>query len=74
MPDQRTTGPDVRKTMTQTLDFLRRQAKTLKRAFAADDPDARARATAALGSVAKLRHTTALHVIAREEGYDSWPS
>ncbi|QEW18452.1 ankyrin repeat protein [Marinibacterium anthonyi] len=56
---------------------LRRAAKTLRRAFADADPEARslarARVHAVLPDVQDLRHADALHVIARETGYDSWP-
>jgi len=59
--------------MYSSLDTLRRQAKTLKRAFAANDADARARVAAILPDAETLRHAQALHVIAREEGQPSWP-
>lgn len=52
---------------------LRRAAKALRRAFAENDPDARARVHAVLPGTDSLRHADALHVIARETGHDSWP-
>ncbi len=59
------------------LDTLRRQAKRLKRDFAAGDADALRRVRAVFPDTdpdtGTLRHTQALHVIAREEGAPSWP-
>ena len=55
------------------LDSLRRQAKTLKRAFAAGEAEARARVAAVFPDAQTLKHADALHVIAREEGHSSWP-
>lgn len=59
--------------MSPILDHLRRQAKTLRTAFNAGDAAARARVSAVLPDTGNLRHADALHVIAREEGHDSWP-
>ena len=59
--------------MTHSLDYLRRKAKLLKRAFAAGDADAVARVRAILPDASSLQHTQALHVIAKEEGHASWP-
>ncbi len=59
--------------MNHSLDYLRRQAKSLKRAFAAGDDAAIARARAVLPDAAALKHADALHVIAREQGHQSWP-
>ena len=59
--------------MSHSLDYLRRQAKHLKRAFNAGAADAVDRVRAVLPQATSLRHTEALHVIAREEGHPSWP-
>ncbi|MFA3916913.1 ankyrin repeat domain-containing protein [Ruegeria hyattellae] len=59
--------------MTYPLDHHRRQAKQLKKAFKASDAGAIARAQTVLGETPVLTHSAALHVIAREAGYDSWP-
>jgi len=56
------------------LDFLKKSAKDLKRALKRGDADARARFEAVFpgdGQGPKL--TDCLHVIARENGYESWP-
>lgn len=57
----------------RSIERLRRDAKALKKAFAAGDTGARARASAILGPRDRLRHTDALHVVAREAGHASWP-
>lgn len=59
--------------MTHSLDHYRRQAKALKKAFAAGDATAIRRARAVLGSQDQLTHAGALHVLAVEAGFDSWP-
>ncbi len=61
--------------MTSETDQYRRAAKRLKKAHAAGEPEALARAAAVLPPerLAPLRHADALHVIAREEGAESWP-
>ncbi|WP_425051826.1 ankyrin repeat domain-containing protein [Psychromarinibacter sp. S121] len=59
--------------MTLHPDKLRRVAKGLRKAFAAGEPAAMARVHAVLPDARQLRHTDALHVIAREEGFASWP-
>ncbi|MDU8944419.1 ankyrin repeat domain-containing protein [Ovoidimarina sediminis] len=59
--------------MTQSLDTLRRAARRLKRAAGAGEPDALARIRAVFPDGRTLRHADALHIIAREEGFDSWP-
>lgn len=59
--------------MTNSLDHYRRQAKSLKKAFAAAEPQALRRAQAVLGQVDRLTHTGALHVLACEAGFESWP-
>ena len=63
-------------TSERELDNLRRDARTLQRAVAKDDADARERARAALGSRADERFllSDALHVVAREHGAVSWPA
>ena len=57
-----------------TLDNLRRDAKALKKAFAAGKADARDRAARVLKATPeKLTHAQSLHVLAVEQGFDSWP-
>lgn len=59
--------------MNHSIDYLRRQAKQLKRSFAAGDSDAIQRVRSVLPEVETLKHAQALHVIAREQGQQSWP-
>lgn len=56
-----------------SLDKLRRQARVLRRGWDAGESVARARVTAVLPTAQTLKHADALHVLAREQGYDSWP-
>lgn len=57
----------------RSIDRLRQDAKALKKAFAAGDAAAKARATEHLGPKTALTHADALHVIALETGHASWP-
>lgn len=59
--------------MMHSLDYLRRQAKQLKRDFSQGKRDAVDRVLKVLPEVASIRHADALHVIAREQGHQSWP-
>ncbi|QDC08256.1 ankyrin repeat domain-containing protein [Oceanicola sp. D3] len=61
--------------MTSEIDRFRRAAKRLKKAHAAGEAEALARAGAVLPPerLEPLRHVDALHVIAGEEGAESWP-
>ncbi|MFY0634583.1 MAG: ankyrin repeat domain-containing protein [Vannielia sp.] len=61
--------------MTSEIDRYRRAAKRLKKAHASGEVEALARAAAHLPPErrAPLRHVDALHVLAREEGAESWP-
>lgn len=59
--------------MTESLNHYRRQAKILKKAAAAGEGEALARVEAVLGAGAPPNHSGALHVIACEAGYASWP-
>lgn len=61
--------------MTSEIDRCRRAAKRLKKAHAAGEAEALARAAAHLppDRLEPLRHVDALHVVAREEGAESWP-
>jgi ankyrin repeat protein len=59
--------------MTDTLERYRRRAKSLKKSFASGDPEAMARARAVMPGGGMLTHSAALHVVAREAGYASWP-
>ena len=56
-----------------SIDKLLRRAKALKKGFAAGEAEALARVRAVLPQAGALRHADALHVIAREAGFDSWP-
>lgn len=58
---------------TYSLDRLRRAAKALKRDYIARDGDAQARVTAIFPQKETLAFADALHVIAREAGFESWP-
>jgi ankyrin repeat protein len=62
--------------MTRSIDQLRRDAKALKKAHEAGDPHARQRIAAEdpRPDGAALKHADYLHVIARENGFDSWPA
>ncbi|QIE46841.1 hypothetical protein G5B38_15655 [Pseudohalocynthiibacter aestuariivivens] len=61
-------------TPASTLDALRRQAKVLRRAYEAGAPAAIARLRAAVPrGTGDLKHADFLHVIAREQGFPSWP-
>ena len=59
--------------MTTTLDNLRLEARNLRRAYRRGEAAALHRVRAVLGSKSDIRHADILHVIAREEGHDSWP-
>ena len=61
--------------MTKSIDQLRRDAKSLRRAYEALDATAlmRIKAVAPKSDKAPLRHADFLHVIARENAFDSWP-
>ena len=58
-----------------SLDALRRRAKTLKKAYRAGEAQAVQRVAAKLPSRpdAPYTHADFLHVIAREESFESWP-
>lgn len=58
---------------TTHLEKLRAAAKRLKKAFAAGDREAQARFHAVLAERSDPKHADFLHVIAREEGHESWP-
>lgn len=72
IPGQRAAGT-LGKPMTKSLESLRRRAKALKQAVAQSDPQALSRATAFLPDITSFSHANALHVVAREAGYESWP-
>lgn len=59
--------------MTLNPERLRRDAKALKKGFAAGEAKAQARVAPYFPDAEDLRHSAALHVVAREAGYDSWP-
>ncbi len=58
-----------------SIDQLRRDAKTLRKAFDAGDVRARQRVQSAKprDDLGALKHADFLHVIAREQGFGSWP-
>ncbi len=60
----------------KSIDQLRRDAKALKKAYAAGDAVARQRIASVSPRPADkpLKHADFLHVIARENGFASWPS
>ena len=51
--------------MDHSPDYLRRQAKALRKAHAAGDPQAIARVGAVLKEAGPLKHADALHVVPR---------
>ncbi|GAB5375858.1 MAG: hypothetical protein AcusKO_23200 [Acuticoccus sp.] len=59
--------------MPLSLDALRRRAKSLRTAHAAGEPQALQRVAARRPADAPLTHATFLHIIAREENFESWP-
>ena len=59
--------------MMHSLDYLRRQAKQLKRDFSQGQRDAVDRVHMVLPEATSIRHADALHVIACEQGHQSWP-
>ena len=60
-------------TLSISIEQLRRDAKALKKAFQSGDAPALARVDDVLPGLTELKHADALHVVAREAGYDSWP-
>ncbi len=66
----------MRKPVTRSIDQLRRDAKALRRAFEAGETVARQRiaAEAPRAPGVALKHADCLHVIARENGFSSWPA
>lgn len=61
--------------LTPSLEQLRRDAKALKKAWSAGEVHARQRITAypPRDDLSHLKHADFLHVIAREQGFESWP-
>jgi len=59
--------------MIPSIEELRRNAKALKKGFAAGEAECVARVRGILPDVAEVKHADALHVIAREAGFASWP-
>jgi len=58
----------------KSIDQLRREAKALRKAVAAGDTAALSRAALEAGDRADgLKHADYLHIIARENGFASWP-
>lgn len=58
---------------TPNPDKLRKQAKQLRKLFLAGDVEAKRRVDAVLPDGELPGHSAALHVIAREQGHESWP-
>jgi ankyrin repeat protein len=56
-----------------SLEKLKRQAKALRRSYAAREASAIARVQAVFPDARDMNHADALHVLAREAGYASWP-
>src|ERR1700744_4854573 len=56
------------------LEHLKKQAHTLQRQGLASDPEAVSRFSAQGIASAKPKLADALHVIAREYGFDTWPA
>ena len=59
--------------MKPSIQDLRRTAKVLKKSHAAGEADAVARVRAVLPDAREVKHADALHVLAREAGFESWP-
>lgn len=59
--------------MSSDLETLRRRAKLLKKAFAKGDAEALGRLRAVVVAPKEPLHADFLHVIAVEEGHESWP-
>lgn len=59
--------------MTTNLEKLRADAKRLKKAYFAGDAQARSRLRDCVPGSAPPKHADFLHVIARENGHESWP-
>lgn len=60
--------------MLPKIEKLRAEAKKLKKAFASGDIDAAARLHAKLPNIEKPKHADFLHLLARENGFTSWPA
>ncbi|MCK7610890.1 ankyrin repeat domain-containing protein [Roseibium sediminicola] len=56
-----------------SLDTYKKSARRLRKAYSTGDANALARVAAHADPAKGLRHADFLHVIAREEGHDSWP-
>ena len=84
MPDPTTTGPPIRRPAhAGNVEFLRKQAKALLRAYHANEPTAVLRMASVIPRLRSLalpnrrrdqsvRLADAQHVIARELGHPSW--
>ncbi|MDJ0628000.1 MAG: ankyrin repeat domain-containing protein [Rhodobacter sp.] len=59
--------------MSDPTEKPRRAAKALRKGFDAGNAEAIARVRAVLPDAAEIKHADALHVIAREAGFASWP-
>ena len=59
--------------MLSDIETLRASAKHLKKAFAAGDIEAAKRLKAVMPDISQPKHADFLHVIARENSYESWP-
>ncbi|MDA7424063.1 ankyrin repeat domain-containing protein [Thalassococcus lentus] len=61
-------------TQSQSTEQLRRDAKRLKKAFDTGEAAARHRVESHLGARAEIKLADALHVVARETLFESWPA
>lgn len=59
--------------MSVSLEALRRRAKNLRKAYESGDRYAAQRIHAEVKGKGPMQHADFLHVIAREENFDSWP-
>lgn len=59
--------------MKSELEKLRSDAKRLKKAFAAGDPEARRRLQSIMPDAIDPKHADFLHLVACEQGHESWP-
>ncbi|MES0809480.1 ankyrin repeat domain-containing protein [Roseibium sp. SCPC15] len=59
--------------IAQSLEIHKKAARNLRRAYAKGDATAISRVAEHVAEAKALKHADFLHVIAREEGYESWP-
>lgn len=59
--------------IAKSLEIHKKAARNLRKAYAKGDASAVSRVTEHIAERKALKHADFLHVIAREEGYESWP-